>query len=37
VSGLSDHEGTFFAFMIRREDIGFLAALPARCFSARKN
>jgi hypothetical protein len=28
VSGLSDHEGTPFAFMIGREDIGPLAALP---------
>jgi hypothetical protein len=28
VSGLSDHEGTLFAFMIGREDIGLTAALP---------
>jgi hypothetical protein len=33
VSGLSDLEGTLFAFMIGREDIGSTAALPARCLA----
>jgi len=33
VSGLSDLEGTLFAFKIGREDAGSQAALPAHCFA----
>jgi hypothetical protein len=36
VSGLSDHEGTLFAFMIVREDTGSPAALPARWLRTRQ-
>jgi hypothetical protein len=33
LSGLSDHEGTLFAFMIVREDSGLMGGNAARCFA----